>query len=134
MSNPTSSQNNTNVEKQETSWGKIIGIVLGTIILTVVVIGYVVYSQLQSSRSRANDAKRETDIGQLQTSIAIYKNTEGEYPSQLADLKTVDALQQVPSDPDTNQPYAYQRTKNGSGYCLGGCMTGDSAPENSDNQ
>jgi hypothetical protein len=52
----------------------------------------------------------------------------------LADLKTVDALHRVPSDPDTDQPYAYERRKNGSGYCLGGCMTGSNTPENSNNQ
>lgn len=66
-----------------------------------------VFLNLSSTRKKARDARRESDIHQIQIGLEFYYNQYESYPSSLNELSPY--LTTVPVDPKTNLPYQYQR-------------------------
>lgn len=87
---------------------------------------------LNSARQKSRDARRVSDIKQIQTALELYYNDNGAYPTEAAavtlggtsaavicDTSTTDGIQadttncstiymtKVPSDPGTESSYAY---------------------------
>jgi len=93
------------------------------------VVGSLVFVQLGEARSRARDAEREQEIKTLQNALAIYVVNKGLYPLAAdpipltgqdpvsVELKTQDAISQIPTDPLNRDAYRYvYESANGSTY------------------
>jgi len=98
---------------------------------------------LNSARSKARDARRTSDIRQLQTALEMYFNEDGAYPAtptpdNLGEATAANTdpliltsvgfeetatgtiyMNQVPSDPQTSTyHYVYAQTGTGTGYTI----------------
>ena len=99
------------------------GFTIVELLIVIVVIGIlaaitiVAYNGIQA---RANDARRDSDIKQLKTALAIYKSDTGLYPdacgsgtgcnvSNLASALVPGYLGKIPQDPNSATPYNYVR-------------------------
>jgi len=90
---------------------------------------------LNSARARARDAKRISDIKQIQTALEMYYNDNNDYPNTLDQLTTTipPLIKVIPTAPlpvdgtcnDTQNTYTYAYSGSGSTasyaltYCLG---------------
>lgn len=78
---------------------------------------------LGGARTKARDARRLSDVKQIQTALEMYLDSSGIYPASL----TVGAplsygglvfLAKVPSDPISSNQYVYAQTDSGQSYTL----------------
>ncbi len=85
------------------------GFTLIELLVVIAIIGIlssVVLVSLQSSRAKARDAKRIADIGAIQQALALYYDSNSQYPATLAGLTTT-YLPVVPSGPNAGETYSY---------------------------
>ncbi len=95
---------------------------------------------LNSARAKARDARRVSDVKQIQTALELYYNENGAYPATTSALTTGGYMGIVPTPPtpvtdgDCTAPtgsYTYTAGTNNNtytlSYCLGGA-TGGLAP------
>lgn len=99
------------------------GFTIVELLIVIVVIGIlaaitiVAYNGIQA---RANDARRDSEIKQLKTALAIYKSDTGLYPDacgsgsgcladNLATALVPEYLKAIPKDPNPATPYSYVR-------------------------
>ena len=90
---------------------------------------------LNNARQKSRDAKRVSDIKQVQTALELYYNDENGYPTAVAQAGTITGptsavtyMSIVPSNPSPSDgcPANYVYAQDGSGvsyhitYCLGG--------------
>lgn len=92
-------------------------------------------------RERARDAKRKSDLRQIQQALELYKSDVGSYPPQSAIDNTCGGplsngnttyMSKIPADPSTGC-YRYENPgENGSPYTLYACLenSSDSDPHN----
>lgn len=62
----------------------------------------------ENAQARSRDARRITDIKQLQLALELYENAEGQYPVSLEMLQPK-FIPNVPQDPEERTPYHYFR-------------------------
>ncbi|RJR25462.1 type II secretion system protein [Candidatus Microgenomates bacterium] len=79
-------------------------------------------SSFRASQAKARDAKRKSDLQQLQRALEMYFNDHRQYPeiqgnwgSELRDGETI-YMKLIPSDPTENPPYCYILGPNGTSY------------------
>jgi len=88
---------------------------------------------LQSARGSARDAKRVSDVKQMQTALELYFNDNGSYPTSIASTIATSGvvyMNTVPTAPtpvdgsctDTNNAYTY--SSDGSTYSIYFCLGG----------
>lgn len=100
------------------------GFTLIELLVVVAIIGMlssVVLASLNSARQKGRDARRVSDIKQLQLALELYydSNSAVGYPSTLDSL-TPDHISVIPADPSGGSAaYGYVQTGSGSGYYLG---------------
>ena len=99
---------------------------------------------LNNARMKSRDAKRVSDIKQIQTALELYYNDANAYPSAVTGLGTIASgtvtyMSNVPTNPApvndgtcaADSTYAYNMGTNGTTYtlqyCLGGAAGGVSA-------
>jgi uncharacterized protein Smg (DUF494 family) len=73
-------------------------------------------------RSKSRDAKRITDIGQIQLGLEIYFDKYEQYPTSLDPLITEAFLPKMPMDPVDGTPYVYAQLSGGNAYALGASL------------
>ncbi|HWO07316.1 MAG TPA: prepilin-type N-terminal cleavage/methylation domain-containing protein [Candidatus Paceibacterota bacterium] len=99
------------------------GFTLIELLVVIAIIGIlssVVLASLNSARQKGRDARRVSDLKQLQLALELHFDTAGEYPEALSAL-TPDAIPVVPTDPrGTN--YLYNNAI-GTGACDAGTQT-----------
>ena len=109
------------------------GFTLIELLVVIAIIGIlssVVLASLNSARTKARDAKRVSDIKQIQVALELYYDATGAYPSAATSAAALDklkgsaggaSLSQVPLDPSDNSYYAYAYTSasNPTSYYLG---------------
>jgi len=101
------------------------GFTLIELLVVIAIIGIlatIVMVSLNTARSKARDARRVSDVRQLQLALQMYYDANGSYPSALSGL-TPTYISVVPKDPDgtTDYQYCVSSTK---GYHLGSRSTG----------
>lgn len=88
------------------------GFTLVELLVVIAIIGVlssVVLVSLQSTRAKSRDARRLTDVKQIQNAIELYRDgNRGKAPAALADL-TPTYIASVPVDPFTAVAYLYGR-------------------------
>ena len=104
------------------------GFTLIELLVVIAIIGIlssVVLASLNSAREKSRDAKRVSDIKQLQLALELYYDSEGGYPSALsiATLVTPGYIAAVPTDPSTSAAYSYAALSTGcTSYHLGATL------------
>lgn len=90
---------------------------------------------LQGARAKARDAKRITDIRQMQTALELYYTDWNEYPSAVVSGGSIGTASDVymlvvptgptPADlPCVRSAYYYKQINGGAGYLLEFCLSG----------
>lgn len=107
------------------------GFTLIELLVVIAIIGMlaaVILASLSTARSKARDARRVSDIGQIQTALELFFDKNQSYPTTSATynpngqaagdvgltLKTAGYLPQVPDDPTTNKAYFFMSYTNSS--------------------
>lgn len=98
------------------------GFTLIELLVVIAIIGIlssVVLASLNSARTKSRDAKRVSDIKNVQLALELYFDSCGQYPNTTPDLLTTanngcggtvtlaDFLSAVPVDPSSGDPYDY---------------------------
>jgi general secretion pathway protein G len=93
------------------------GFTLIELLVVIAIIGIlstIVLASLSTARLKSRDARRISDIKQLQLALAVFYDSNAGYPSALSCLAPT-YISSVPTDPSTNVDYPY--TPIGSGLC-----------------
>jgi len=106
------------------------GFTLIELLVVIAIIGIlssVVLASLNSARQKSRDARRVSDIKQLQLALELYFDTAGEYPDALADLApTHIATVPVPPAGASQAAYDYDNLATSAGTACaiasGSCM------------
>lgn len=77
----------------------------------------IVGKSLMSARLKARDARRISDLRQIQLAQELYFDDNGSYSTTL-DVLAPDYISEIPTDPLIGQPYGYHRLSPNN-YCLG---------------
>jgi len=88
------------------------GFTLIELLVVIAIIGVlssVVLASLNSARQKGRDAKRISDLKQIQLALELYYDANGQYPSALSTstLVTPGYIAALPQDPVTNTGYWY---------------------------
>lgn len=110
------------------------GFTLIELLVVIAIIGIlssVVLASLNSARQKSRDARRISDIKQLQVALELYYSDNNAYPvettsggeavedsTNLADVVTDGYIAVMPTDPGSNT-YYYHSPTGGATYCLG---------------
>lgn len=120
------------------------GFTLIELLVVIVIIGVLATLAtvaLNGTRGKARDAKRISDVRQMQTALELYMNDENRYPAETGNgsffagrpLVSSDGTKtymvRVPSSPTPSDgtcpspgEYAYRQTENGASYTLSYCL------------
>lgn len=105
------------------------GFTLIELLVVIAIIGIlssVVLASLNSAREKSRDARRISDIKQIQLALELYFDSNSEYPDTIAALETSGDLPDEPVDPITGNSYSYDNMTNASASCAiatGVCTT-----------
>jgi len=94
------------------------------LLMVVAIIGIlsaIVVPNLGEARKSSRDARRISDIQQLQLTISLYYNDKGRFPIKLEDLTAENYLSTLPKDPTTNALYFYNSYFAGTGPSILNC-------------
>ncbi len=86
------------------------GFTLIELLVVIAIIGIlssVVLASLNSARQKSRDARRISDVKQLQLASELYYDTEGIYPPELIEDEIGDYIAAIPTDPQTGEDYPY---------------------------
>ncbi len=112
------------------------GFTLIELLVVIAIIGIlssVVLASLNSARRKARDARRISDMGQLQLALEMYYNDNTAYPltaDTLSPLVASGFLPILPTDPSNQTAYPY--SSDGTTYCVGTQLEGSKIPDNND--
>lgn len=102
------------------------GFTLIELLVVIAIIGIlssVVLASLNGARESSRDARRQTDLSQIRTGLALYNDQNGQYPSSLYgsgnSLASSSAMTQVPTDPGDSSQYGYTTSTSEGDFCLG---------------
>jgi len=103
------------------------GFTLIELLVVIAIIGIlssVVLASLNSARQKSRDAKRVSDIKQLQLALELYFDSSSEYPDALTDLSPT-YIPNDPTDPLSGNAYSYDNLTSAGAACV--IATGDCA-------
>lgn len=120
------------------------GFTLIELLVVIAIIGVlssVVLASLNTARQKSRDAKRQSDIKQLQLALQLYFDTNGSYPptsgttcvsaacavssTTLTAIISGGFIASTPVDPLAGRNYYYQvDAANGTNYCVGALLEG----------
>ncbi len=105
------------------------GFTLIELLVVIAIIGIlssVVLASLNSARKKGRDARRVSDIRQLQLALELYYDKNNAYP-QVTDLDSSTLVSDgflavIPHDPSDQRDYSYAYATNGTNYHLGASL------------
>ncbi len=114
---------------QKKQFGPTHGFTLIEILIVVAIIAIlasVVLVGLGPTQQQGRDARRISDLREVQTALELYYNKNGTYPSASTWSAMTGALtgasigvSQIPNDPSSGQTYYYQSAADNSSYVIG---------------
>lgn len=100
---PTYKIMNNNIKKE--------GFTLVELLIVIAIIGIlssVVFASMNVARQKARDARRVSDIKQIQLALEMYQDANGQYPTDIYSSGILSAyMNAVPKDPSTGSNYLY---------------------------
>lgn len=87
------------------------GFTLIELLVVIAIIGIlssVVLASLNSARQKSRDAKRISDIKQIQVALELYFDSNGRYPQNIGEVVTAGFLPATPADPLNSGIYTYK--------------------------
>ena len=96
------------------------GFTLIELLVVIAIIGIlssVVLASLNSAREKSRDARRLSDVKQLQLALELFFDSNGAYPSSTSALAP-DFIGSVPVDPVSDDPYDYETGSSNTDYVL----------------
>lgn len=103
------------------------GFTLIELLVVIAIIGIlsaVVLTSLNSARLKARDARRISDIKQVQLALELSYDATGTYPESLATLSPA-YMAAIPKDPTDQTEFGYAPLSSGSSYILGVSLEAD---------
>jgi len=97
------------------------GFTLIELLVVIAIIGIlssVVLASLNSARKKSRDARRISDLKQLQLALEMYYDANEAYASSTDALKSGGYIPSVPSDPKDHSAYVYATSASGDAYVL----------------
>ncbi len=80
----------------------------------------IILSSLNSANSKGRDARRVSDIQNIEEALTLYSVKHNNYPTALSGLVTDGDISSLPTDPSSGTNYAYTPYgSNGSTLCTG---------------
>lgn len=109
------------------------GFTLIELLVVISIIGLlssVVLASLNSARAKGRDARRLSDIKQLQVAMELAASTDvnNKYPASRTDLVTDGFIPVLPTDPSTGSDYGYVVDSTGYLYCIGARVEANPPP------
>ena len=108
------------MKKQQKKLSK--GFTLIELLVVIAIIGIlstIVLVSLNTARTKARDARRISDVHQIQLALQMYYDSAGVYPAALSGLAPT-YINATPLDPDGTSAYQYNVCSSGTlGYHLG---------------
>jgi prepilin-type N-terminal cleavage/methylation domain-containing protein len=107
------------------------GFTLIELLVVIAIIGIlssVVLASLNSARQKSRDARRISDVKQLQLALELYFDSNANYPTALSALAST-YIATVPTDPSSSSAYSYAALGSGStcsSYHLGATLENSS--------
>lgn len=96
------------------------GFTLIELLVVIAIIGIlssVVLASLNGARKKGRDARRISDVKQIQLALEMYYDSNSsEYPDNLSDLDPT-YISVVPTDPQSSAAYSYENLTNASASC-----------------
>ena len=103
--------------KQKTSGFTLVELVITIAVLSILMVGVLTLINPVSEVKKGLDAKRKSDLAQIQRLLELYYHDNGEYPSSLPFGESWDTYSnKLPNDPSPPKKYAYRGT--GQSYYL----------------
>lgn len=86
---------------------------------------------LNTARMKARDARRVSDVKQMQTALEMYFDKFYKYPTSTADLSTAGFMSSIPTNPSPQNDsgctgfadYVYAQVSSGASYTLRYCLS-----------
>jgi type II secretion system protein G len=126
------------IKYQVTSIKRNKGFTLIELLVVISILGVLttlVVSNVGGARERARDAKRKSDLKEIQNALQLYKQdqTTSVYPQALPTLVATDKyIKNLPDDPLPDLDYYYTSTDNDTDYRLKACLENVSDPQGSE--
>tara|TARA_Y100000310_G_scaffold342002_1_gene443280 strand:- start:8564 stop:8971 length:408 start_codon:yes stop_codon:yes gene_type:complete len=97
------------------------------VIAIIGILSSVVLASLNSARQKSRDARRISDVKQLQLALELYFDSNSNYPTAVstANLVTPGYISAIPTDPTSGSAYSYAALGSGttcSSYHLGATL------------
>ncbi|MGI5826142.1 MAG: type II secretion system protein [Patescibacteria group bacterium] len=118
------------------------GFTLIELLVVIAILGLIaglVFSNMAGARERARDAKRKSDLKEIQKALQMYKQDHNsQYPSSLDELEPEDPDDQdyyikvIPSGPLDGEEYSYSRSADLMDFTLYACLENASDPQGID--
>lgn len=111
------------------------GFTLIELLVVIAIIGIlssVVLASLNTARQKSRDARRISDVKQLQLALELSFDSNGTYPANVAALVTDGFIPAAPADPSTGSGYTYEQLSSGADYVLRATLEADNSALDSD--
>src|SRR5260221_374832 len=92
------------------------------VIAIIALLASIILASLNTARAKSRDARRISDVKQVQLALELYYNDHAGYPTALSALPTGGYISAVPTDPLSGNGYGYDAIGSGatcSSYHLG---------------
>lgn len=108
-------------------FGKNHGFTLIELLVVIAIIGIlssVVLASLNTARESSRDARRLSDLKQLQLALELHYDADGSYPAELTAAEIVEPgyIATMPQDPTDGTTYFYTQQEGGDSYHLGASL------------
>lgn len=95
---------------------------VGGLLVPILLMSSIVFASLSTAREKSRDAKRISDIGQIQLALELYYDTHQSYPATLQPLVDERDIPVYGKELVNNSDYVYAQINGGKSYAVGASL------------